>query len=499
VKRLFCSIGLLVSIFLSQEALAQDSDLTFQAGKRAFEAGRYEAAIKYLQAAEAQAASYDARPMYYEALCNYRLGHTANGRQIMMNLIQKFPDSEAAELARKSLSIGKHTYTPGELAKLKTMKMDVLPKVLSLKAQDKDGKPLVEVDISGHKIKMILDPSQTQSRIGRGVADKNKLSDVATDAKAASIEKTDKEAGAYVLYDINLNGIQRPSFPVFLSFADHDVCVLGNDFLNGYDVSYADGTVKITRQPGFTNPFGVGMKYFNEGRFKEALPLLKKATMDRPQDPRPLYCLAVCSQKLGLTEDAKGYYKNIRNHFGNSEASYLAGAALEQIDPVYRAQQKGPDASSRAAKLIKEQSFEVPYVIENSRYRVRVYVDNVPTEMYAEFNNGDCIFNVDQINSVDTSYLNSCADYQVKDPDPMGNDSVVSTTYRIKLKTVRFGNAEEHNVPTTVVEEHRRGRMFAMPFGGYPRPILGGYIVRNWRWEIDPSRKMLKVWRPQPQ
>lgn len=478
-----------------------DNDLTYQNGVRLFNSGDYKNALNYFKMAEKES-PYDYRPIYYQAMCFSRQGQHGAARVAFGTLLQKFPDSDGAELARKALSIpakGSVTVAPTGLKSLSNMSMDELPKEATLKAEALEGKPVVAVKIGGRDIKVVLDTERSESVVGQDLAVRNKLDLTAIggrDGKAS-------DDGIYVSNDIVVGTLKRVQMPVFISKKDKEVAVLGNDFLNGYQVSFDKeaGSVKLTRIASAANPFASGMKLFNAGKYKEALPLLRSTVTNRPQDPRALYCLAVCLQKAGYLEEAKNKYRAVRKRFGNSEASFLSYTALEQLDPSFRSEMRALEEGQRnnAAmnKMKSEEMFEVPYVVENSRYRVRCYFDNQSMEAYFEPNEGPCIFSVDQIRQVDPIYINDTRNIKQEstEADPNSNTNVMVTTYNFKLKSVRFGKAEAREVPAQASEGRGiRGNSFN--YNSFQRPILSGYVIKGMRWEIDNSKRVVKVWKP---
>lgn len=497
---LLLSSGLLIGSGLTSTVLA-DNDLTYQNGVRLFNSADYKNALNYFRAAEKEA-PYDYRPIYYQAMCFSRQGQHGAARVAFGTLLQKFPDSDGAELARKALAIpakGTVTIAPTGLKSMANMAMDELPKEALLKAEDLDGKPVVPVKIGGRDIKVMLDTERPESVVGQDLAVRNKLDLTAIggrDGKAS-------DDGIYVTNDVIAAGVKRAQMPIYISKKDKEVAVLGNDFLNGYQVSYDKeaATVKLTRVASAANPFGSGMKLFNAGKYKEALPLLRSAATNRPQDPRALYCLAVCLQKAGYLEEAKNKYRAVRKRFSNSEAAFLSYTALEQLDPSFRSEMRALEESQRnnvaMNKMKSEEMFEVPYVVENSRYRVRCYFDNQSMEAYFEPAEGPCIFSVDQIRQVDPSYVNNTSNVKIENTEsnPEANTNIQVSTYNFKLKSVRFGKVEAREVPA-IASEGRSMRGASFNYNTFQRPILSGFVLKGMRWEIDNTKRVVKVWKP---
>ncbi len=499
-KRFFFALALALSTGFSSGVRAQDNDLTFQSGVRAYNNNEFKNAINLFRSAQRES-PYDFRPFYYEAMCFSKMGQTGAARKAFGTLINKFPDSEGAELARKALSIAPPGTQPvllNGLKKLNSLTTDKLPKEVVLPAEDNDGKPVVTVKVGGHDVKMMINSDAKESMIGEKIAVSARLALVTTSGRSKNDE------GAYVLYDIAAGAMSRAAMPVFISSKAKETAILGADFLSGYSLSYDKEakTVKLSAIPGASDPFATGMKLFNLNKAREALPFLRKAAASRPQDPRALYCLAVCLQKTGFMEEARTTYRQVRKRFGNTEASFLAGAALEQLDPSYRQEMRAMEAAQRnntgRDRLPKEELTEVPYTVENSRYKVNAYFDNQNTECYFEPNASSCIFSLDQLRMIDSSYINdNTPRSETSDAPPDANQALLTTTYQIKFRSVKLGKVEQRNVPATV-SETRALKGMAGNYGTYPRPILSGYVINGLTWEIDTGRRVIKIWRKIP-
>lgn len=480
-------------------ATAQDNDLTFQSGVRCFNAKDYKGAINYFLAAERESA-YDFRPVYYQALCHHRMGQVAAARQLYGTLINRFPDSEGAELARKALAINAGSpKVQGSGLQNMQVSQYVLPKRAVAKAEEIDGKPTVVVKVGGSDIKMVVDTERQESLLGSNVAVNAKLNVIALEGRPGK----SAEDGVYSCFDVTEGGIKRPQLPLYFSNKDKDAAVLGADFLNGYKVAFdkEKGELVFERIAGAGDPFGAGMALYKKNKFREALPLLRLAVANKPQDPRVLYCLANCQQKAGYIEEAKSSYRKVFKRFGNSEAAFLARVALEQMDPSFRQEMRALEAGQRSNaglnKMKKEEWTEVPYVIENSRYRVKVYFDNQPMEAYFEPYDTSCRFSADMIRQVDSNYLYDNGNVKTESNEgPESNQAVLTTSWTIKLKSVRMGKIEARDVPAVVLET-RGVRGWAPDYGLLPRPTVSGYVLKGHRFDVDTTRKVIKIWRPQ--
>ncbi len=503
-RRFTLALALMPLILLGSyaPATAQDNDLTFQSGVRCFNAKDYKGAINYFLAAEKESA-YDFRPVYYQALCRHRMGQVGAARQLYGTLIHRFPDSEGAELARKALSINtgspNPTFAKGSGLQNMQVSQDVLPKSTVAKGEEIDGKPAVIVKVGGSDIKMIVDTERQESLLGSNVAVKGRLNVIALEGRPGK----SAEDGVYSCFDVTVGGIKRPQLPLYFSNKDKDAAVLGADFLNGYKVAFnkEKGEVTFERIAGAGDPFGAGMALYKKNKFREALPLLRSAVANKPQDPRALYCLANCLQKAGYIEEAKSTYRKVFKRFSNSEAGFLSRVALEQMDPSFKQEMRALETAQRSNsglnKMKKEEWTEVPYVIENSRYRVKVYFDNQPMEAYFEFQDSACRFSADMIRQVDPAYLNDSGNVRTESSEgPESNQAIITTSWNIKLKSVRMGKIEARDVPGQVIET-RGVRGWAPDYGLLPRPTVCGYVLKGYRFDVDTTRKVIKIWRPQ--
>lgn len=486
----------LFAIMSTGLVFAQGNDITFQSGVRCYKAGEYKNALNYFQQAEKDA-SYDFRPLYYRAMCYQKMGQIGSARQAFATLINRFPDSEGAELARKALAMPSKKNPPMAGAQgLSNMQVpqDILPKSAELKGQEVDGRIIVAANIGGKEVSVVLDSERSESVLGMKVAEKSNLSMIALGGRDG------REDGIYSVYDVTVGGIKRPQMPIYLSNKDKEVAVLGRDFLSGYKVAFDKdkGLVRLDKIAGASNPFASAMTLYNKGKYKEALPLFRLAVTNRPQDPRPLYCLANCLQRAGYIEQAKTAYRQVRKRFGNSEASFLAGAALETFDPAFRAEMRALEASQRNESGLaktKEDYFDVPYVVENSRLRVTAYFDNVPVQCYFEFNEPACVFSTDQIKQVDANYLIDHGNVTTTSSDPTGQDNqqLITTTWQVRIKSIRLGKAEARDVPANIIEY--RGLNGITGWSTFVRPLLCGSVLRDYRYEIETTKRVLRIWK----
>jgi TolA-binding protein len=517
---------LLVGLLPMCSAGAQDNS-TFECGRNLFKSAKYKDALPYLKSAESLYA-YDNRAFYYEALCYHRMGQLNAAMTAYQNVIAKFPDSDAAELSKKAIASlrggsSSSSVAGGSLRKLKNIAVDQLPSQLVLKVAEQGGKPVVEALVSGVKVKFVVDTAVANSVIGTEVAKQAKLPEAAVKSK-----------DEYYLHDIKLDAMTRAAFPIQISSKQPNLAVLGADFFEYSTVGYApakaspavkdeptanakidnnvevkesskepaknelkEGTLTIKKLVGVANPFEVGLKQFNAGRLREAYPLLKTSAVNRPRDPRALYLLAVCSQRLHKLDEARASYRNVIQRFPNTEASSLSSVALASIDPSYAASAQALQAKSGEYKLLgptpkdmKRAEFEIPYNIENGAYKVTAVIDGHNVEMYLNNNMNVCVFSTAQINQIDPSYLDNAGDANSKLVDPSNSNNLTETTTRtFRLKRVQLGRIQTSNVPAQVTDIISRT---GLTWGGSERPILGGSATAGWRMEVFTDRRMLR-------
>lgn len=518
---------LLIGLLPMCSAGAQDNS-TFECGRNLFKSAKYKDALPYLKSAEAMY-SYDNRAFYYEALCYHRMGQLNAAMTAYQTVIAKFPDSDAAELSKKAIAnlrggSSSSSVAGGSLRKLKNIAVDQLPSQLVLKVAEQGGKPVVEALVSGVKVKFVVDTTVANSVIGTEVAKQAKLPEAAVKSK-----------DEYYLHDIKLDAMTRAAFPIQISSKQPNLAVLGADFFEYSAVEYApakaspavkdeptasakidskvevkesskepsknelkEGTLTIKKLVGVANPFEVGLKQFNAGRFREAYPLLKTSAVNRPRDPRALYLLAVCSHRLNKLDEARSSYRNVIQRFPNTEASSLSSVALTSIDPSYAASvQAQAQAKSGEYKLLgptpkdmKRAEFEIPFTIENGAYKVTAVIDGHNVEMYLNNNMNVCVFSTAQINQIDPSYLDNAGDANSKLVDPSNSNNLTETTTRtFRLKRFQLGRIQTSNVPAQATDIVSRT---GLTWGGSERPILGGSATAGWRMEVFTDRRKLR-------
>jgi tetratricopeptide (TPR) repeat protein len=595
--------SLLLSALLFSPAVAPaiaEDEGAFGVGKTLFNSGKYADAMRYFQSAEANR-SYDPSLYYYEALCHHRMGHIAAARSDYQKVVDRFPDSDAAELAKKGLGVidfGSGYDRPGgTLAKLDRLRMDIVPQDVQLQCQERDGKPVVDVMVDGRKISFLVDTTVSSTAIGIDLVRSNRLNDVsltakkaraaaaasrpasskltetkatetkaaetkatetkisdvkavetkaveakasegkagdaniaevkssgaavtdvkatdvkATDAKAADVKSSEVKAvvseaadtdANVVLYDLTLGPIVRPSFPVMLSTARPRVAVLGRDFLGPYKVTFntTAKTLTMARDRNWANPFDAGMALFKKGKFAQAVPLLKRATDNRPSDPRPLYCMASALQRSGNLEGAKAAYKQVCMRFPNSEAQYYSSSVLATLDPSFNAPAREGQSSGTPGgdKRTIIPTFDVPYTKENNNFKVTAYVDGRPVEMYADFVKPFCTFNTPQLAAIDSNYVNDLQEVSRSMDESSGNLMITTVVKRGFLKSLKLGQAELRHVPIEVTDmgmaryEMTWGSATG-PVGPY-KPLVPVLGFGEWRVDIMTDLRVLRFTR----
>ncbi len=477
-------------------AFADDS--TFECGRNLFKSKMYKDALRYFKAAQSES-SYDSRSYYYEALCYHQMGQLQGALAAYTNVINKFPESDAAEQSKKAVaSMGKSYSTAKSgsgVSSLSNLRMDQIPLVATIstiKPAEANGKPVVEALVSGAKVKFVVDASVPDTVIGADVAKESKLPD------GAALAKSDKDS-FYFLHEIKLGTMSRVSFPVKVSNKDPKVAILGADFFASTNQAFdpKTGVLTVKRAAGFSNPFEAGLNYFNKKRYREAYPLLRKASVDRPRDPRALYTLAVCAHRLNKIDEARGYYRQVLQRFNGSEAETYATAALMNIDPGF-AQKTRVAAATKSNQLLgpalKKQNneFEVPYTAENGNFKVSVLVDGQNVEMYFVANVAEHVFSSEQLRRIDPSYVDNLPETagatEMIEPNNPNNLSRL-VTHQVKIKRIRFGKIDAINTTAKVIDSVTR---LNGTFSTSERPILAGMeVCRNYRVDVIQNRRVL--------
>jgi tetratricopeptide (TPR) repeat protein len=573
VKALQICLALsMVSPAVCTAALAED-DGSFGVALTFFRMGDYAQAVKFLKAAERTSGSYDPRILYYEGVCYHRSGHFQEARACYQKVIQTFPDTDAAELAKKGIGVidfGSGLDKPGgSLAKIKNLRMDVVPPAVSIHCLEKDGKPLVDVIVDGKKIPFVLDVTAPTTSLGLEIVRANGLNDmppgkktpikplqkiekyekveVKTEkvgkseitektttktevthplsdtelAKAASNEQAKDDAkmktvdvpaadpkggvdpnqSEIVLYDVSLGPVQRPSFPVAISTTKPKAAVLGRDFLNVYKVTFdiTGKTLTMVRDHSYENPFASGMALLNKGKYKQAVPLLKRASENRPGDFRALYCYGLAMQQSGNLEGAKAVYRSVVKRFPNTEAQYMSTVALMAIDPAFAADaHKASAAASGSVAEVKKVSpyFDVPYSTEGSNMKVSVYINTKPVDMIVDWNGTEFVFNSPQLAAIDPTALADLQEVSRSVDDSTGNNMVTTVTKKGFLKSVRLGQAERRNVAVTVTDmgiarlEYSWNGSNAL--GVSYRPLFPIKTFTEWNLEVMADKKVIR-------
>ncbi|MBU6453219.1 MAG: tetratricopeptide repeat protein [Cyanobacteria bacterium REEB67] len=590
--------GLLLSALVFSPVRAEDEG-AFGVGKTLFNSGKYTDAMRYFQSAEADR-SYDPSLYYYEALCHHRLGQIAAARADYQKVVDRFPDSDAAELAKKGLGVidfGSGYDRPGgSLAKLDRLRMDIVPQDVQLQCQERDGKPVVDVMVDGRKISFLVDTTVVSTALGIDLVRSNRLNDISltakkakaaaakaapkvvdtkatdakavdskaaetkaaetkatdskavdtkaaetkavetkgTDSKAADAKATDSKVvdtkvsevkvvdtkaadsvkdtandvvdtdANVILYDLNLGPIQRPSFPVMLSTAKPKIAVLGRDFLGPYKVTFntTAKTLTMTRDHNWANPFDSGMALFKKGKYAQAAPLLKRASDNKPNDPRPLYCLASALQRSGNIEGAKAAYKQVCTRFPNSEAQYYSSSVLATLDPSFSA--PGREAKNSAThggdKRTVIPTFDVPFTRENNNLKVTAYIDGRPVEMYVDFVKPICTFNnTAQLAAIDPSYVADLQEVSRSIDESSGNLMITTVVRRGFLRNLKLGQAEKRHVPIEITDigMARYEMVWGSPTGpvGPYRPLVPVLGFGEWRVDVMDDQKVLRFTR----
>ena len=494
LHKIFTGIALSLCATLGTKALAEDP--TFQSGVRAFNNRDYNIAINYFTAAQKDS-PYDSRAFYYEALCRQRLNQSAAAQTAFQRVINSFPDSEAAEKSKLALAGYNAAYTAtksgGSLTAVHKMRTDFIPDKLTVKAKEVNGMPQIEVKIAGKPIKVLLDPARQDSTLG-------------VDAlKEASIIDlpgfSEKSEGHYAPYDLKIDNIERNGFVFFVSKAEPKIAILGTDFFNSIAMKWdkEKESVTLLRDTRFKDSLAQGIQAFNKHQYKVALPLLKRATLDLPKDPRALYLYAVCLDHMQSKESAKGVYRQVIKRFPGTEAQFLAQTALAGMDPAY-ARELADLRNPRQAQLPggpaanqKTESFEIPYTPENGHLKVSADVDNAKLDMWFEPRETTCVFSREQLAAVSNDYVINL-NPTVTEPNA---NMVVTSTAPFVLKRVTLGKITRFNLPGMVFSYYHPNFQ-AAAWGSTDRPTLAGSIAVGWKVEVLQNVRRIRFTKLNP-
>lgn len=494
-KKITLALTLLLACMAVQcGSVRADDNSTFQCGRNLFRGKMYKDALRYFKVAESTN-SYDDRSFYYEALCYHQMGQMQAALSAYQNVISKFPNSDAAEQSKKAVASMTQGYAAeksgGSVGRLSALRMDQIPPATSVPATEVDGKPVVEALVSGVKIKFVVDTKAADTTIGAEVAKQSKLPD------GTALKKSDKDS-AYFLHEIKLGSMVRTAFPVRVSNNDANTAVLGANFFESTSVAYDPkaNALNVKRLASFSNPFESGMSLFNKNRLKEAYPLLKKAAVDRPSDPRALYTLAVCAHRLGKVDEARTDYRQVLARFPGSEPETYASAALMVLDPAYAERSRltqATNANQLLGPALKEtKSFDIPYTAENGNFKVTASVDGQNVDMYFVASLNAHIFSTEQIRRIDPAYLDAfVGDAQATPIDPGNQNNLARVvSHDFKIKRVRLGKIEAVNTSARVMDSVSR---YGFAATTSPYPILAGdELLRGYRWEAIVARRVLR-------
>lgn len=222
---------------------------------------------------------------------------------------------------------------------------------------------------------------------------------------------------------------------------------------------------------------------------------MRKASVDRPQDPRALYTLAVCAQHLGRMDEARTRYRQVLQRFSGSEAELYARAALVAIDPAFAKEPRLP-AATKAGELLgpplkkPHSEFDVPYKAENGHFKVTALVDGQTVEMYFQGDANEHIFSSDQIRQIDPQYLNNLTAGASTPVDSHNSNNLsVVVTHQIKIKRIKFGKIDALNTTAKIMDSVNR---YGYTYKTSDRPILAGIeLLKGWRWNVIQNRRLL--------
>lgn len=184
--------------------------------------------------------------------------------------------------------------------------------------------------------------------------------------------------------------------------------------------------------------------------------------------------------------------------FPNTEAQLLSTSALIAMDPTYSSD--GLPALNKGKihgiQLVDQNlpEFDVPYKAENGQMRVTAQIDGKNVECYF-VGSGSLTLGSDQIRDIDATYLDQASEPNLVDANPDNSNILTKTSTRtVQIRSVRLGPLQASNYPCTIYDVVNR-------YGGYwpssSLPSLGADLARGWRWEVNPSRRVIHFLKTQ--
>ncbi len=320
-----------------------------------------------------------------------------------------------------------------------------------------DAKPQSETNVTGKE-----ESSKTVSASTPGATPK-----VLEEEKSSVDPISDANV---ILYDLIMGPVERPGFPVFITAK----------------------TLSLVRDHSYDDPFGGGMALLNKGKYAQAVPLLKRATVNRPADPRALYCYALALQKSGQIDIAKLAYRQVVIRFPNTEANFFAQAALSSIDPSYMTEMKlqKKDMQTKGPKKYDSPQFDLPYRMDGTWMVVTARVDGVPVEMQVDLWGNESIWGSNQLAAVSPDTL---ADLQEvgRVTDDSTNSLYTTVTKQGFIKRISIGNAEKLRMPIKVVDSGPL-KYLASWVSTTTRPILPFKVFTDWRFQVMDDLKVVR-------
>jgi len=201
-------------------------------------------------------------------------------------------------------------------------------------------------------------------------------------------------------------------------------------------------------------------------------------------------------------DEARADYHQVLKRFPGSEAETYATAALESLDPGFASRNRLAQAAKTGQLLgpaLKQSKgmFEVPYVAEYGSFRINALVDNQNMEVYFSPYAPMHIFSTEQLRRLDPSYLDTLSgDFPPEPLDPDNSNNLTRVVTRtFKIRRIKLGKIEAQNTSAKTIDSVTR-------FGAFnqtsPFPILAGTeMLKNWRWEAIPSRRVLRFTQTQ--
>lgn len=199
---------------------------------------------------------------YYLALCYHNLKASKNATTVFKHIIDRWPDSKEAKLARAYLTLGdsKNTKSTVESAKKKPEKKSLFQEKISYKEwkalpeksripyRKERGHLGVNARVNGHDCKMIFDTGASSCTLS--TTDFPNVIPAAVLARAQRIPMARPHGmsiGRLCVVEISLHDITRKV--KILATTESGVSLIGQNFFKEYSYSIDDFYVRLTKEP----------------------------------------------------------------------------------------------------------------------------------------------------------------------------------------------------------------------------------------------------------